>query len=462
MSDGKTVLQQSAAIAELSGDWPLLSALCGGTRAMRAGGTQFLPKFPAEEQDGYDAKLKTAVLTNFFGRTVSVMASKPFSQEINVTDMSADMQKICDDVDGQGTELQSFGERLLRGCLSHGLAGVAVDYPAGEPARTRAEEKANRLRPYWSLYPATTILGVKAERIGGEWVTKQVRLLETVTELDGRFGEKQVEQVRVMEPGIWEVWRKAANRDEWLVHAQGITSIDYVPFQLFYGVQTGFGCGISPLLDLAYLNAEHWQSSADQQNILHIARVPILFGKGITGAIKIGGQNAVLTDDIGADLKFVEHTGAAINAGRTSLLDLEERMRQSGAELLVKRRANVTATQVVSEGDANKCILQSIIETFEDGLNTCLGYTARWLGDTAVGEVELFKDFGVDSLSDASAALLLDAAIAGKISDQTFFEEMRRRTVIDSDREWETEQAQLKSQPPLVDPKLPIKPGSPA
>ena len=457
-----TVRDQSPAVATMAGDWLLLSALIGGTRAMR-GAKALLPQFPAEDDESYAARLSTAVLTNFFGRTCSIMASKPFSQEINTAKLSPAMQAIADDIDGQGAELQSFGETLLRGCLSHGVAGVFVDYPAGEAPATKAGEAQARRRPYWAMYPAPSILGFKAERIGSQWVLSQIRLLENVTEENGRFGERVVEQVRVLEPGLWELWRKD-DKQEWFQFDAGATSIDYVPFQFFYGVQTGFGTGISPLLDLAYLNCEHWQSSSDQQTILHVARVPILFGKGFdaNASVKIGSSSAVLVSDDKADLKYVEHQGHAIDAGRVSLQDLEDRMRQMGAELLTKRRGNVTATQVVSEGDANKCILQSIVEAFEDGLNSCLGFTGKWLGESAVAEIELFKDFGVDSLTDASAALLLDAAIAGKLSDETFFEEMRRRTVIDTDRQWVEEDARLKSQPVetvAVAPKLPIHPG---
>jgi hypothetical protein len=41
-------------------------------------------------------------------------------------------------------------------------------------------------------------------------------------------------------------------------------------------LRCAFGDGEPPLLDLAYLNVKHWQSQSDQDNILHIARVPIL------------------------------------------------------------------------------------------------------------------------------------------------------------------------------------------
>ncbi len=440
------VRQPSSAVAAMAAEWPILDGLTGGTRAMRRAGRALLPQFPAEDDAAYQARLDTAVLTNFFGRTCAVMAAKPFSQPVGSGRVAPSVTEYLPDIDGQGTEFPAFCETLLRGCLSHGLDGVLVDCPPAPAGMTRAEEKAAGIRPFWAHYSAAAILGAKADRSGGAWKLRQLRLLESVAEPDGRFGERQVEQVRVLEPGGWELWRRGeGSGGDWLLYDSGATTLDVVPFQFFYGTRRAFGAGTSPLLDLAYLNAEHWQSSSDQQTILHVARVPILFGKGFdpSATIRIGASSAVVVAEAEADMKFVEHGGHAIDAGRQSLLDLEDRMRQLGAELLVKQKANATATQVVSEGQANSCLLQSIVENFEDGLNACLDYTALWLGDETPSRVELFKDFGVDSLSDASATLLLDAAQGGLLSAETWFDEMRRRSILDSERQWGVERKRL-------------------
>ncbi len=62
-------------------------------------------------------------------------------------------------------------------------------------------------------------------------------------------------------------------------------------------------------MDLAYINIMHWQSQSDQDNILHVARAPILFGKGIPEGtvVKIGVDSEIICNAEGADFKFVEH-----------------------------------------------------------------------------------------------------------------------------------------------------------
>jgi hypothetical protein len=181
-----------------------------------------------------------------------------------------------------------------------------------------------------------------------------------------------------------------------LPYESGITSIDVVPFVFFYGLREGFGIGKPPLLELAHMNIEHWQSASDQQNILHTARVPLLFARGFSGTDKIviGAKSATVAKDEKAELKFVEHSGAAIEAGRKSIHDLEDRMRQVGAELLTERQGEVTARQVNSEDEDNRSTLQKVVEEFEDSLEICLKLMGLWTGDkSAQPVVEMFKEF---------------------------------------------------------------------
>ncbi len=147
---------------------------------------------------------------------------------------------------------------------------------------------------------------------------------------------------------------------------------------------------------------------------------------------------------------FVEHSGAAIGAGRQSILDLEERMRQTGAELLVLKPGDVTATQVQSENEANRCALQRIVEDFEDSLDQCLQFMAMWVGEQQGGHVTMFKDFGAANLAEASAELLLKSNQAGKLSDETYFGELKRRGIVAPDATWEDEQEKISEQGPAL------------
>jgi hypothetical protein len=185
---------------------------------------------------------------------------------------------------------------------------------------------------------------------------------------------------------------------------------------------------------------------------LHVARVPILTVIGIDDdkfALTVGGS-AVVKLPMGADMKFVEHTGNAIDAGAKDLETLEERMRQAGAELLVLRPGKVTATQVATENAAGMSALHRITQSLEDALDLAMQYMAKWIKQPEGGHVTIFNDFGAASLAEASTQILLQSATSGKLSDETYFAELQRRGIISADVDWKQEHDRIEAQGPSL------------
>jgi hypothetical protein len=460
----KTVADPSEEVAAMQADWELVRTLLGGTNAMRKARERFLPKWPDEDIRAYDTRVKTAVLFPAYQRTVTTLTGKPFSKPITVgEDVPAPTKEWLTDVDLQGRNLDAFAADLMQTALGPGLGGILVDYPRAEGVRTVADEQAAGLRPYMVHIKPEQLLGWQVARVNGSWKLTQLRLMECVEEPDGPWGSRNVQQVRVLEPGKWQTWREsidANNVKQWTLYEEGVTTLNYVPFVPFYGERTGFMCAKPPLLEVAHLNVAHWQSSSDQQTILHVARVPILCvtgtedgigpdGKPMPWKLTVGASAAVRLP-INADMKFVEHTGKGIDAGAADLEALEERMRQAGAELLVLKPGHITATQVATENAVGMSALHRITLGLEDALDQALQIMADWVSLGDGGHVTIFNDFGAASLAEASTQILLNAAQAGKISDETFFEEMQRRGIISPDVEWTEEKDRIDQQgPPL-------------
>lgn len=457
------VNEQSAEIKALARAWPMLDALMAGTAAMRAGSTTYLPRWPAEESDAYTARLATATLFPALRRTVGVMAGKPFSKALTLKEAPGSMEKWAENIDQQGVNLHSFAAEQFHRTVSHGLAGVLVEYPdtrrrdpagkvvEGPVSRTVAQAEAAGLRPYWVRVRHEQILGWRAENRNGAITLTQLRLLESVDEPDGLYGTQVVSQVRVLYPGGWQVFRAAADGKGWELHDEGRTTLTRIPFVPFYGVRAGFMVGEPPLLDLAYLNVKHWQSQSDQDTILHAARVPILAMScgDEAPALVIGGGCAVKLP-IEGKLAWVEHSGAAIGAGSESLDALEKQMIQTGAELLVKQPGDRSATEAAGDAEGNKCELQRMAEGFEDALDMALEFTAEYARLDKAGSVSLFSDYGAATLSDASATLVKDLQAVGIVSKATVLREMQRRGVIAADVDVDEELAAAEADgPPL-------------
>lgn len=440
----KSIRDQSDAVSGMSDEWEMVNALMEGTSAMREAGTRFLPQFPSEEDEIYKCRLKQAVLHPVFKRTVLVNAARPFAKPIQLGDGTpVDVEGWTNDIDLQGTNLAAFCVQLMGACLAKGLIGVLVDFPKVPENRTAADEKASGARPYLVQYRADSILGWRTQKTEAGVTLSQLRLLEEVEEDDGAFGTESVEQVRLLEPGKWAVYRvNKVNPDLWDEVDSGATTLGFVPFVFFYGIRKGYGLGCSPLSDLAYQNVEHWQSASDQQMILHVARVPILFAKKFDeGTINIGAGACAQSNDEKSDMKYVEHSGAAIAAGKDSLIDLQDRMRATGAELVSLDVGYTTATEVSADTDASKSLLQQIVENFEDSAQQCLDIMADWVGEKTRHEVTLHKDFSIAADTDPQA---LSGAVSSKtVSRETHFEELKRRDILSPDRTWDDEKARL-------------------
>lgn len=436
------VYEQSAQVQEMAKNWPIVAALLGGTRAMREAGEEFLPKWPKENADSYEARRTTATLFPAFARTLGVMTGKPFGKALTYgEDVPEQIKEWCDDVDLEGRNLHTFASEMLGEVLGFGLAGVLVDYPRVGDIRTLAEERELGARPYMVKVTHDQILGWKVAKVGGVTKLMQLRIAEAAEVDDGDYGTKQVKRVRVLTPGAWELWESQGEGKDYALIDEGATTLAEIPFVPFYGRRLGFMMGVSPLMDLAYLNVKHWQSQSDQDTILHVARAPILVMIGTDENELVIGASAAVKLPEGGDLKYVEHGGAAIAAGETSLEKLQDQMIQTGAELLMPTPGQRSATEANNDAEANKSELQRIVEAFEDSLDQCLWFMSAWSGGDDGGHVSVYKDFAAGSLSDAAGQLILAFQQSGLITKRTAIIQAQRIGVlapeIDPDEEIE-------------------------
>lgn len=435
------VNEQSPAVVAMAKNWPIAAALLGGTQAMRDAAQKFLPKWPNEDDESYQTRLSTATLFPAFSRTLGVMAGKPFAKQLTFgEDVPKQIVAWCDDCDLEGRNLHTFASEMLAEVLGFGLAGVLVDYPRVGAIRTQAEEKAIGARPYLVKIEHNQILGWKAKRVNGVMTLVQLRIAETAEEDDGGYGSRVVERVRVLTPGAWELWQKPEKGGDYVLTEEGETSLNAIPFVPFYGRRTGFMTGISPLLDLAFLNVKHWQKQSDIDTIGHVVCVPVLVCEGVedTFELTIGASTAMKTPQ-GSKVYYAEHSGAATEFAMALLDKLNDQMIQTGAELLIPQPGQRSATEANNDAEANKSELQRITEQFEDSLDQCLQFMAMWSKQPEGGHTVVFKDFAAGSLSDAAGQLILAFQQGGLITKKTAIGQAQRIGILSPDIDPDTE-----------------------
>lgn len=410
----------------------LLRTLRGGTDAMREAGETYLPREPGEVPfkvekayrtqyvDPYENRLKRTTLFNAVDRTADSYRGKVFSKPLTIETSDTRLEDFANNVDGLGTPLSGIASQAFDDLLWLGCGGFMVDTPQDGG------------RPFAVWYEAGSILG-------GRFVDGEITLLrlkEMVSVQDGDWGQKEIERVRV--------YRKVDGIVEWAIYEENekgehvtagwnqfpLDTITFVPV-LAGGFKAGQFFDDSPLKDMADLNLRHWQEISDQTNIVHTARVPILFYRGATEdqnlEINVGVGYCITTQETNADLKYVEHNGQAISAGRDAIKDLELQMQALGLELLVNKPTAETATGRAIDAAATSSSLQILVDSLSDALCKVVKFLGMfsYISDVDVC-VNLNKDFG---LSGNHFEIIERAFDRGVIDNQVYLAEMERRGI---------------------------------
>lgn len=422
-----SVSQRTLRCQKYYDDREMIRAIRGGTEVLRNAGIKYLPKEPGESSDSYKRRLARSFLTNYTDKTAKNLAAKPFTRPIVVK--SEAYQDLADEyvkaVDGKGTSLTGLCSTVFEDALWNGSSFIAMDCGIDGG------------RPYAYHLSADNILGY---RLDEDDRLTEIRIQEKAVVADGAWGEKEVSRVRVFkregEVVTWSLYDGDVGNDIAIVLDQpfALKEIPVAPVHSSAVVSSGELFAHPPLKDLAYMNVQHYQESSDQSNILRIARVPVLFASGVAddAAIAIGSEYAI-KGDVNADLKYVEHSGAAIGAGRDSLKDLEAKMQSYGTDMLENSGAVETATgRALQAGESNNKVAMVALNLASAG-EKVLGWIAYF---HKISEpdfvVDINTEYGINSAPEELTALA-NARTIGDLSREDYLQEMKRRGVLRTD-----------------------------
>lgn len=472
----------SAARLRMLPMWRLMDALLGGTETMRNAGKKYLTQHTGEVDSRYNNRLRDATLWNQIELTLGGWEGRPFRDPLKLNeDVPKEIVEISDDIDQLGTNIDTFARKWFRCGVAKAFCHVLIEQPTIREREdgaklTKADVAAQNIRPYWCLIEPDEIIAARVSTINGKEEYVHVRIHEKTLEQDpeDEFNEIWEERIRVynrVEDRVTvTVYKRDMKKDEdtadgWPIEKQAIElGVPFIPMVTFYADRQGFLLGKSPLQDLADLNKKHWNSQSDQDNILTIARFPILAASGVssidgsdalsaepqagkdfngTKGTVIGPFNVLVSEEVSSKFYYVEHSGKAIKTGQESLDKLEGKMSAYGSEFLKKSPDRQTATARALDSQESVSPLQAITLNFIDVMQTALAMTARWMNlsddETKVdaifhgGTVQLVTDFGPEDASGVDLSALQAARQGRDISGHQFRKEMKRRGILADD-----------------------------
>ena len=412
---------KTRAILDMMKGWEIMKAVTEGTEYLRENSEAFLPLEPREDYTAYMARVNRAVFSPFTQRLIRAATGLVLRKPITLTGDPYWTEMFKMDVDGCKSDLDEYARRILMCSITYGQSNILVDYPAPSGAVSLAEERAQDRRPYWIEVDPNNLYGWRLDRESNYGNLIQVRLAEKAVLPDGDFGEKVFEQIRVIEPGKYRVFRKTDQIDEMYDLADnsyagefdaqttgeeykegesGEFSLGEIPLVTVYSGKTENLVSKPPLLDIAYLNLAHFQRQADLIHSLHVASQPMLVMEGYddqTKDVAISVNYAMATQP-GNKVYYVEPASSAFDAQSAEIKELQMQMATLGISTLSQQKfvAESADARRLDRVDTNSMLAMVSME-LEQKLQKAFNLSAEYVG-IEPPEVKISRDFDIERL----------------------------------------------------------------
>jgi len=366
------------------GAWKKMRDVVAGEDTVKNCGSEYLPRLGGQDEDGYRAYKMRASFYNATSRTIDGLSGMVFRKPPQV-DVVGPLEDFRDDVTLSDVPLHAFAEQVVEEVLTTARCGGLVDYPRVEDrGLTRAQAERMNLRPFWTLYKAEDILNWRVGLIGNRTQLTQVRLHETVEE-----------------PGDDEF------TDE-------------------------------------HINLSHYRTSADLEHGAHFTALPTPFCFGVAEnevPDQIGPEALWTSTSSEAQAGMLEYTGQGLEALEKRLDVKESQMAALGARMLeAPKKAAEAADTARIHRTGEISVLASTAQAVSAGLTMMLEIARDWYGAAGDVRVTLNTDFLPTPMDPQMLTALFQMVQGGRISQQTFFENLQRGEIIAADKTYEDDE----------------------
>ena len=411
---------RTAAVLEMMKGWEIMKAVTLGTEYLRENSEAFLPLEPREDYTAYLARVNRAVFSPYTQRLVRAATGLILRKPITLSGDPYWTDVFAKDVDGCGSDLDEYARRVLVCALTYGHSHTLVDFPAPRGAKSLAEERAQNRRPYWIEVDPANIYGWRLDREVNYGNLIQVRIGEKAIVPDGDFGEKVYDQIRVIEPGKYRIFRQKEQTKDMFVEGMansgrfdvpieakdyelvesGDFSLGEIPLATVYAGKTDTLTSKPPLLDIAYLNLSHFQRQADLIHSLHVASQPTLVLEGWDDQMKdmAISVNYAMATQPGNKVYYVEPASSAFEAQAAEIDELQRQMATLGISTLSQQKfvAETADARRLDRLDTNS-MLSMVSLDLEQKLQKAFVLSAQYLG-LEPPEVKINRDLDIERL----------------------------------------------------------------
>lgn len=443
--DDPSVITQ--AVLSMMGAWGPIDTCLAGTEGLRLNARHLIPQEPSESADAYSRRIFHATLPPFLTRLASQAAGVILRKGIQL-DGDDYWQEWSNDVTGDGTTLNEFARRQLITAILYGHASTVVDYVHNETPRTLQEERELNRKPYLVPIHPRQILGWRLSNSSPSSDLLQVRLREQVTLAKGAYGEELVEQIRVLTPGGYELWRSTPSPygnsfpASWSLEDSGATSLDRIPLVTVYSNRTGNLMSTPPLLEVAQLNIAYGQRFCDYHHAIHVGSNPVLVLRGFDPdsdtPLGISVNTAILLPPDGG-AEYCQPTSDAFDSQLKCLEALESQISRLGINTMASQNLTNAAAEARRMDRIDSDSIMAVISSdLARTLAQTLELAAEYIG-IEPPTVTIPQDFENRLIDGNQITAYLQLFMQNAISQETLLEILQQGEVLPPNVEIEEE-----------------------
>lgn len=455
--------------------WRKMRDTFKGQTAVKEAGPLYLPPLTSHLPDDqttlqvaqkrYEAYKARAVFFGATENTIRAFKGMVLRKEPGLTAPDTPKSRaLTDNMDLRGTSLSTMVGLAVQEMLVTSRLGFLVDFPAAQPrpadapARSRADDERENIRPFAVMYGAENIINWRVEPVNNvatltlvvlqEWQTSTAAdiFVESVTPVcrvlrldeapDGSRFYANETYVPVRDGDAWKYPATPTTRVEVLVAGK---PVKYIPFYFVTPSGSPSPDPEKPVLEaLADVNLAHYRNSADHENALHQIGVPTPVLTGFTptvGAdgqqsqkpIYLGADSAIVSENENAKAEYLEFKGQGLDHLKNEMANKLSLMASLGAAALTPAKAAVESAEsmgIRKQGETS--VLASVSTSLEEALTNVLITMFGWDGqETAEVFLKLNKDYIARSVDASTLAVWLKYFQSGAMTAEQLVENLK-------------------------------------
>lgn len=420
----------------------LLRDLRAGECRLKEKRDQYLPKLPAEDDVVYDIRVRNSYLYNVVELNIQKLSSKPFSRPVSIETDDLVLKQLEMNFDGQDHTITEFGRNLFEDALWFSQAHVFIDMPEGIKREDGTVIRDASARPVASIIDVDNILDARMNFENTELVYLRFKEIKTIYK---DYDEVEVDVVKLFykENGVvyFNIIEDSESGEFRYYEEDQVFPLNYIPLVTLYPMSTRIP--FRPHLifqNMAYIQRAHFKTSSDKRNLEQILMCPILFGYGFkVDKMTISSYTGLIADtDDGksVDLKWVETNGQGLGLAEKALDTMREQMESIGVDLQTRAGGNQTATANSIDQANNNSILSCMAVALKESLEKIILIYKDWYMKNSVStgdfKLDVVTKFDIKVSAD-EINYLNNALTLNIISKEDYFNEGKRRGIIDSD-----------------------------